>query len=404
MMSTGDSQLLPVLSNASDSELAPLVEYITKAFSSGIESKARYKTHCPAHSQYADLIAHELCEFGGNTVVNLFRGGGPEWKTVVIDVADKLDATYEKDWGVDRIELAVLAAITRKAWSDMDQAQRKNLLAKMDLTQGSTMLFPEAKLMTQLQSNRFSSLLLASLIANVFASQLLGRTVVMSAASFVAARGAASFLGPIGWVITGLWTALDLAGPAFRVTIPAVVQVALLRQRIHATPEADKVWWEYHRWQDEKDADSWVANMFRMVGLSTAASVRRERNMAFEQGVMSGQQQTTEEYADQVLKKMDEVQRFEKRCEAMLAVAFACAKEEGIAPSDVRSDIETCCLGMMSGHLSSILQATINRLIVNPPDIHTALEQALELGIQETEAAELMAVLREAFSQRAGAY
>ena len=51
MMSTGDSQLLPVLSNASDSELAPLVEYITKAFSSGIESKARYKTHCPAHSR-----------------------------------------------------------------------------------------------------------------------------------------------------------------------------------------------------------------------------------------------------------------------------------------------------------------------------------------------------------------
>lgn len=61
-MSNGDRQLLPVLSDASDSELAPLVEYITKAFSSGIESKARYKTHCPAHSQYADLIAHELCE------------------------------------------------------------------------------------------------------------------------------------------------------------------------------------------------------------------------------------------------------------------------------------------------------------------------------------------------------
>ncbi|VGG38234.1 Uncharacterised protein [Klebsiella quasipneumoniae] len=101
---------------------------------------------------------------------------------------------------------------------------------------------------------------------------------------------------------------------------------------------------------------------------------------------------------------MDEVQRFGKRCEAMLAVAFACAKEEGIAPSDVRSDIETCCLGMMSGHLSSILQATINRLIANPPDIHTALEQAFELGIQETEAAELMAVLREAFSQRAGVF
>ena len=60
MMSNGDRQLLPVLRDASDSELAPLVEYITKAFSNGIESKARYKTHYPVHSQYPDLIAYEL--------------------------------------------------------------------------------------------------------------------------------------------------------------------------------------------------------------------------------------------------------------------------------------------------------------------------------------------------------
>ncbi|AFR03589.1 hypothetical protein PEC301653_32690 [Pectobacterium carotovorum subsp. carotovorum] len=403
-MSTGDSQLLPVLRNASDSELAPLVEYITKAFSNGLEGEARYKTHSPTHSKYIDLIAHELCEFGGNTFVNLFRRGGPEWKTVVIDVADKLDATYEDEWGVERIELAVLAAITRKAWSDMDEAQRKNLLVQMDLTQGGAIQFPEAKLMRQLQSNRFSSLLLASLIANVFASQLLGRTVVMSAASFVAARGAASFLGPIGWVISGLWAAFDLAGPAFRVTVPAVVQVSLLRQRIQATAEADKVWWEYHRWQDEKDADSWVANMFRMVGLSTAASVRRERNMAFEQGVMAGEQQATEEYTDQLLRKMDEVQRFEKRCEAMLAVAFACAKDVGVALSDVRSDIETCCLGMMGGHLSPVLQSTINHLLVNPPEIRIALAHALAQGISEDEITALTVVLREAFQLRAVAH
>ena len=37
--------------------------------------------------------------------------------------------------------------------------------------------------------------------------------------------------GPIGWAITGLWTAIDVAGAAYRVTIPAVIQVAALRQR-----------------------------------------------------------------------------------------------------------------------------------------------------------------------------
>ncbi|WP_324059106.1 YaaW family protein [Aeromonas caviae] len=402
-MSTGDNQLLPVLRNASDSELAPLVKYITAAFSNSLESENYYKTHYPKHGKYTDLIAQELCAFGGNTFVNLFRGSGPEWKAVVIDVADKLDAKYETSWGVERIELAVLAAITRKAWSDMDAAQRKTLLAQMDLTLGSSTLFPEELLMKQLQSSRFSSLLLASLIANVFASQLLGRTVVMTATSFMVSRGAASLLGPIGWVITGLWTAFDLAGPAYRVTVPAVVQVALLRQRIHATKEADKAWWEYHRWQDEKDADSWVANLFRMAGLSTAASIRRERNMAFDQGVAAGQQQATEDYADQILKKMNEIQCFEKRCEAMLAVAFACAREESVAPSDVRSGIETCCLGMMGGHLSPALQTAVNRLTINPPDIRDAFAQAVEQGIPETEITALMTVLRETFCQHAGA-
>jgi len=37
--------------------------------------------------------------------------------------------------------------------------------------------------------------------------------------------------GPIGWVVTGLWTVIDIAGPAYRVTIPAVIEIAALRQK-----------------------------------------------------------------------------------------------------------------------------------------------------------------------------
>ena len=45
-------------------------------------------------------------------------------------------------------------------------------------------------------------------------------------------RTASMLVGPIGWVITGLWTAIDVAGTAYRVTIPAVVQVAFLRTQM----------------------------------------------------------------------------------------------------------------------------------------------------------------------------
>ena len=42
-------------------------------------------------------------------------------------------------------------------------------------------------------------------------------------------RTASILTGPIGWIITGLWTMVDIAGPAYRVTIPAVIQIAYLR-------------------------------------------------------------------------------------------------------------------------------------------------------------------------------
>ncbi|MBQ3667009.1 MAG: hypothetical protein II913_03005, partial [Elusimicrobiaceae bacterium] len=35
--------------------------------------------------------------------------------------------------------------------------------------------------------------------------------------------------GPIGWGVMGVWTMIDIASPAFRVTIPVAIMVELLR-------------------------------------------------------------------------------------------------------------------------------------------------------------------------------
>ncbi|NHA85627.1 flagellar biosynthesis protein FlgG [Helicobacter pylori] len=44
--------------------------------------------------------------------------------------------------------------------------------------------------------------------------------------------------GPIGWVITGALVSVNLAGPAYRVTVPACVLVAALRKKLKAEREA----------------------------------------------------------------------------------------------------------------------------------------------------------------------
>ncbi len=44
--------------------------------------------------------------------------------------------------------------------------------------------------------------------------------------------------GPIGWVITGALVSINLAWPAYRVTVPACVLVATLRLKLKAEQEA----------------------------------------------------------------------------------------------------------------------------------------------------------------------
>ena len=40
--------------------------------------------------------------------------------------------------------------------------------------------------------------------------------------------------GPIGWVITAGWLAYDIASPAYRVTVPAVLMVACMRAKFNS--------------------------------------------------------------------------------------------------------------------------------------------------------------------------
>lgn len=57
------------------------------------------------------------------------------------------------------------------------------------------------------------------------------------AAKLAGGRAFAILAGPIGWVISGLWAAYDIAGPAFRVIIPCTITIAYLRSIYDKTEE-----------------------------------------------------------------------------------------------------------------------------------------------------------------------
>lgn len=76
----------------------------------------------------------------------------------------------------------------------------------------------------------FKAYQLSVIVANMVAKAVLGRGLAL-AGNAALVRGLAIFAGPIGWLITGLLTAPLISGPAYRVTIPCVIHIAMLREK-----------------------------------------------------------------------------------------------------------------------------------------------------------------------------
>ncbi len=68
-------------------------------------------------------------------------------------------------------------------------------------------------------------------MANAILKALIGRGLSF-AGNTILTRTMAVLTGPVGWAITAIWTLVDVGGTAYRVTIPAVIYVAVLRSKI----------------------------------------------------------------------------------------------------------------------------------------------------------------------------
>lgn len=236
---------LSFLRQASNEDLDPLVGYILNAeISESLSDSDEYKCHHPDHRQYVDLIDREIRDFGGNTFANTIRSmfgmGHISYEEVVHDVADKMDVKYSRDNSVAAIEDAILLSVLAKAWPQMTEQERKEFYSvadlKVDVPSHIPSSVPAIALQAAIRMGGFASYKLAVIVANAVAKFVLGHgfTILTNAAI---TRSIAVFAGPIGWAITGLWTAIDIAGPAYRVTIPCVIQIAMLRHKYSLTEE-----------------------------------------------------------------------------------------------------------------------------------------------------------------------
>jgi uncharacterized protein YaaW (UPF0174 family) len=230
-----DADLVSLLRKCTKSDLDPLVKYILQKGrpSSELKRTEVYKKNQPNHVAYVDEICSEVQRFGGHTLANLIRGGeGVTYKKIVCAVAKRLKVNFNKTREVEFIEEQILLKILEKAWEKMTDEEKAQLLkasgAKGKMFGGE---FPLAILLAVFKAGGFKSYVIMYTIANAVSRAIIGKGL-KPLANAALARWAAFLTGPIGWAITVLWTLLDLGGPAYRVTIPCVIHIAMLRQLV----------------------------------------------------------------------------------------------------------------------------------------------------------------------------
>lgn len=95
-----------------------------------------------------------------------------------------------------------------------------------------------ASVLTLFKAGGSHSYALAVSVADAMVRQTLGHGLSSVVGKVVLKKTLGILAGPIGWVITGALVSINLAGPAYRVTVPACVLIAALRLKLKAEQEA----------------------------------------------------------------------------------------------------------------------------------------------------------------------
>ncbi|OCW53329.1 hypothetical protein BEI66_26440 [Escherichia coli] len=144
--------------------------------------------HPEQHRRNWQLIAGELQHFGGDSIANKLRGHGKLYRAILLDVSKRLKLKADKEMSTFEIEQQLLEQFLRNTWKNMDEEHKQEFLHAVDA-----------------RVNELEELLPLLMKDKLWA---------------------------VGAALNGVKA---VSGSAYRVTIPAVLQIACLRRMVSAT-------------------------------------------------------------------------------------------------------------------------------------------------------------------------
>ena len=229
-----DLEFLRSVPNESLNDLVNLFKE-KASLTEGLSMNDEYKRYYPDHQKYIERIMEEIQLFGGNSFANLFRRNqGVQYREILCDVCDKMKVNYSKNADVKQIEQDLLIKILNDHINKCGTEELKKFLKELDLidkTKTAISYTPQAAsaiLQAAIKAGGFTSYKIILITVNAAWKAIFSRGLTLATNAAVA-RTAGVLAGPVGWAITGAWTAVDLASPAYRVTIPTCLLIAKLR-------------------------------------------------------------------------------------------------------------------------------------------------------------------------------
>ncbi|MRS92146.1 DUF3944 domain-containing protein [Enterobacteriaceae bacterium RIT714] len=230
---------LQFLAHCDNEDLDLLVSLITHdprdkslRWTETLSGSDNYKRFYPAHRNYWQEIAAEIQTFGASSIASVFRGGkGVLYREVLCDVCDHTGVKYRKEEVTETIELSLLMKMLEKSLSEMSPDELREFADSMgtELTAPTVPLVLMA-IQTAVRSSGFAAYRLSVVMLSTLAKVVLGRTLPI-VTYLTLTRSISVLAGPVGIVLSTGWLIADMAGPARRVTVPACLLVACLRQQ-----------------------------------------------------------------------------------------------------------------------------------------------------------------------------
>jgi uncharacterized protein YaaW (UPF0174 family) len=151
----------------------------------------------------------------------------------LLDVCNKISIPHTGEKPVHAVENIVLDHLLRKSWEKMTSDQRKNLLHQINLdsllNNPSALEIISGMLFTNLYISRVIALFVAQIVLEIlFASTI----TIAGGQALLKSIGGVLVTGPVGITISSLLAIPLLTGPAYRITLPAVLQIAYMRRTL----------------------------------------------------------------------------------------------------------------------------------------------------------------------------